>query len=86
MLASFRIEDATSAILSSRITPTLGPPRLTPKQAIALAGRSSALRDWIGQYPGVQPVATLGDDRVWTISYDARSGTRWPRPGSTTRR
>jgi hypothetical protein len=74
VLASFRIEDATSAILSSRITPTLGPPRLTPKQAIALAGRSSALRDWIGQYPGVQPVATLGDDRVWTISYDARSG------------
>jgi hypothetical protein len=74
VLASFRIEDATSAILSSRITPTLGPPRLTVKQAIALADRSSALRDWIGQYPGVQPVATLGDDRVWTISYDARNG------------
>jgi hypothetical protein len=74
VLATFRIDDATSAILSSRVTPTLGPPRLTPNQAIALAQRSRALRDWIGQYPGVQPQATLGDDRVWTISYDARNG------------
>lgn len=74
VLASFRIEDATSAILSSRITPTLGPPRLTATQAIALGRRSSALRDWIGQYPGVQAVATLGDDRVWTIDYNARNG------------
>src|SRR5205085_3941416 len=32
------------------------------------------LRDWIGQYPGVHASATLGDDRVWTISYSDRSG------------
>ena len=75
VLASYLIRDATSAILQSHVSSQLGPPRLTSKQAIALAHRSADLRDWLAQYQGVQPSATLGDDRVWTIRYDDHAGT-----------
>ena len=75
VLASFRIDDRTSAILSTDIVSKLGPPRLTSAEAIRLAHRSAALRDWIGQYTGVQPSASLGDDRVWTIKYDDGAGS-----------
>ena len=74
VLASFTIDDRTSAILSTNIPSTLGPPRLDAHTAEELAARSSSLRAWIGQYPGVRASATLGDDRVWTISYLDRNG------------
>ncbi|HWH64783.1 MAG TPA: hypothetical protein VNS99_01730, partial [Gaiellales bacterium] len=76
VLASFKIDDSTSAILNTTVTPKLGPPRLTSAEAITLARRSGALRSWIAQYPGVEATATLGDDRVWTIAFDDRDGAQ----------
>ncbi len=69
VLATVRVSDATSSVLSSRLTPVTGPPRLTAAEAKAIARRSQALRDWIGQYATVSSDATLGDDRVWTVRY-----------------
>ena len=76
VLASFKIDDSTSAILNTTVTPKLGPPRLTSAEAITLARRSGALRSWIAQYPGVEATATLGDDRVWTVAFDDRDGAQ----------
>jgi hypothetical protein len=76
VLASFKIDDSTSAILNTTVTPKLGPPRLTSAEAITLARRSGALRSWISQYPGVEATATLGDDRVWTVAFDDRDGAQ----------
>jgi hypothetical protein len=76
VLASFKIDDSTSAILNTTVTPKLGPPRLTSAEAITLARRSGALRSWIAQYPGVEATATLGDDRVWTVAFDDRNGAQ----------
>ncbi|MDX6548593.1 MAG: hypothetical protein QOG33_2143, partial [Gaiellales bacterium] len=74
VLASFTIKDATGAVISHHLASDLGPPRLTSDQAIVLARRSTTLRDWVAQYHGVQPQATLGDDRVWTVRFDDPDG------------
>jgi hypothetical protein len=74
VLASFTIKDATGAVISHHLASDLGPPRLTSDQAIVLARRSATLRDWVAQYHGVQPQATLGDDRVWTVRFDDPDG------------
>ena len=74
VLASFTIKDATGAVISRHLLSDLGPPRLSSDQAVVLARRSAALRDWVAQYRGVQGQATLGDDRVWTVRFDDRSG------------
>jgi hypothetical protein len=74
VLASFKIDDSTSAILNTTVTPKLGAPRLTSAEAVTLARRSGALRSWIAQYPGVEATATTATAR------------RWRRPASATRR
>jgi hypothetical protein len=75
VLASFTIRDSTSAVIARHIASKLGPPRLTSDQAVRLARRSQRLRDWVGQYKGVNAQATLGDDRVWTVRFDAGDGS-----------
>jgi glycosyl transferase family 87 len=75
VLASFTIRDRDSAIVAHHVASVLGPPRLTSDQAVQLARRSQSLRDWIGQYRRVQGSASLGDDRVWTVRFDARDGS-----------
>ena len=75
MLAAFTIRDKNSEIVARHIVSSLGPPRLTSNQAVQLARRSQRLRDWIGQYRGVSGHATLGDDRVWTVQFDAGDGS-----------
>jgi Glycosyltransferase family 87 len=74
VLATVRVGDASSSVLSSRVASSTGPPRLSPDQAKTLAGRSQAISDWVRQYPGVTSDATLGDDRVWTVRYLDRGG------------
>jgi hypothetical protein len=69
VLATVRVGDRSSAVLSSELAPANGPPRLTAAQAKTLAARSPEIRDWIAQYRGVTSDATLGDDRVWTVRY-----------------
>ena len=69
VLATVRVSDSSSTVLSSRLTPSTGPPRLTVAQAKTLAWRSPAIRSWVHQYDGVTTDATLGDDRVWTVRY-----------------
>jgi len=75
VLASFTIRDSNSAIVARHIVSSLGPPRLTSDQAVQLARRSQRLRDWVDQYQGVRGEATLGDDRVWTVRFDAGDGS-----------
>jgi hypothetical protein len=75
VLADFTIRDSNSAVVARHIVSTLGPPRLTSDQAVQLARRSQRLRDWVGQYHGVRGNATLGDDRVWTVRFDAGDGS-----------
>lgn len=74
VLASFTVDDATREIVNRRITPTIGPPRLTDDQAIELARRDERLRAWVGQYGKVTTSADLGDDRVWTVEFRERGG------------
>ena len=86
VLASFTIDDSTSAILNTTVTLEAGAAAADRDQAVQLARRSGALRDWIAQYPGVDATATLGDDRVWTVPSTTATAARWRRPASTTRR
>jgi hypothetical protein len=74
VLATVRVSDRSSSVLSSQLAPSTGPPRLTPADAKTLAWRSSAIRHWVRQYTGVTSDATLGDDRVWTVRYLDRGG------------
>jgi hypothetical protein len=74
VLASFTISDASQQIVDRTIPNTLGPPRLTDKQAEELARRDQRLRDWIAQYPRVTTSADLGDDRVWTVRFRDQGG------------
>ncbi|MDX6594424.1 MAG: hypothetical protein QOJ13_3620 [Gaiellales bacterium] len=74
VLASFTISDATSEIVSRKVTPEIAPQRLTEKQAEELARRDDRLRGWIAQYPKVTTDADLGDDRVWTVHFRDSTG------------
>ena len=74
VLAAFTIRDSNSAVLARHIPSALGPPRLSSDQAVELARRSAALREWTALYTGVRGQATLGDDRVWTVRFDDGQG------------
>jgi hypothetical protein len=68
-LAVLAIADSTGAVVDERIEAPPRPPRLDAADARRIAGREGRLRDWLAQYPPARATATLGDDRVWTVSY-----------------
>ncbi|HEY0387149.1 MAG TPA: hypothetical protein VGC71_01795 [Gaiellales bacterium] len=74
VLATVKVSDRTSNVLSTIRAPTTSGPRLTADEAIRIANRSRALRAWVHQYRGVTTEATLGSDRVWTVRYDDAHG------------
>jgi hypothetical protein len=74
VLATVKVSDRTSTVLSTSRPPRSTAPRLTPDGATEIANRSAALRSWVRQYAGVTHAATLGDDRVWTVRYDDAHG------------
>ena len=70
VLARFTIADGLGTVVSSNITAeAAGPLRLQPEDAAAIAGRLSAIKQWLSQYKNVSHETRSGDDRVWTVSY-----------------
>ena len=67
--ASFTILDGIGSVVSQSINRTPGPPHLTAGRAYRIAGREPRIRSWLGLYSGLSHTATLGDNRVWTISW-----------------
>src|SRR5204863_4518895 len=61
--------------VACHIVSSLGPARPASNATGQRARRSQRLRDWIGQYRGVSGNATLGDDRIWTVQFDAGDGS-----------
>ncbi|HUO41261.1 MAG TPA: hypothetical protein VMU34_27010, partial [Mycobacterium sp.] len=69
VIATYRVSDATGAIVSHTTSAGLGPPRLTASQATRLAHRQQRLRDWLALYSHVTSAASLGGGRVWTVRF-----------------
>jgi Glycosyltransferase family 87 len=71
VLASFAIVDGLGTVLTRSITGSVGPPHLTAGRAEAIAAAQPRIRSWLSQYRNISHSATLGDDRVWTVTWTA---------------
>ena len=70
VLASFTIVDGLGSVLTRSVR-TAGPPRLTAGKAAAIAARQPAIQAWLSQYHHTTHTSTMGDDRVWTVTWNA---------------
>ncbi len=68
-LARFTVDDGLGTVLRSALLAKPGPPRLSGPKAYRIAMAQPALRSWLDQYHRPTHSATLGDDRVWTVSF-----------------
>jgi Glycosyltransferase family 87 len=71
VLASFAIVDGLGSVLTRSITASPGPPHLSSREAAAIAARQPAIRSWLSQYRHTTRSAVLGDNRVWTVTWEA---------------
>ncbi|MGN6380937.1 MAG: glycosyltransferase 87 family protein [Gaiellales bacterium] len=70
VLASFAIVDGLGTVLTRSVS-SAGPPRLTASRAATIAVHQPAVEAWLSQYRTTTHTATLGDNRVWTVTWSA---------------
>ncbi|MCL5883432.1 MAG: DUF2029 domain-containing protein [Actinobacteria bacterium] len=71
-LIDVQVDDATSKVLKVDIkTEAYGDvlPLMTDKEAIAVAQSDGRVSDWLADKSDVDPQASLGDNRIWTVSF-----------------
>lgn len=71
-LIDVQVDDATSKVISVDIkSEAYGDvlPMMTDREAIAVAQSDVRVSDWLADKPDANPRASLGDNRVWTVSF-----------------
>jgi len=71
VLATFAIVDGLGTVLTRSITGSVGPPHLTAARAAAIAAAQPRIHSWLAQYRRLTRTSTLGEDRVWTVTWAA---------------
>ncbi|MDO8737296.1 MAG: glycosyltransferase family 87 protein, partial [Thermoleophilia bacterium] len=77
-IISVEVDDDTGAVKSMNIRPEaygIFLPMLSENEAIGIAGGNEKVRDEVEEMPEVDPSADLGDDRIWTVSYNNGNDT-----------
>jgi hypothetical protein len=69
VLASFAIVDGLGTVLTRSITGSPGPPHLNARKAAGIAAAQPRIHAWLAQYPHTVRQTSLGDNRVWTVTW-----------------
>ena len=73
-VVSVDVDDATAKVISVNIRPeAYGDilPMLSENEAIEIAGNKEKVKEELDGRPDIDPGANLGDDHVWTVSFNS---------------